>query len=173
MVQDPKRLYKLAGLLGLLVVGLVLLALPTTTEESLQQYSAQVTKSEFDASIGYAPPGYSADAHITVGNQVAVRVTLVETNAVLFTASFPAGTFDIPTIIVFNGGNIFLTIEPQNGVFTQMNVFARIFHDVITYRYAWLGLGVLSMAGLYGLATFLPNTAFGRLAGRIIPVHRV
>ncbi len=173
MARDPKRFYKLALFVGLLVTGIVIALLPSTAEENYQQFSAQVVKSELDASVGYAPPGYFTDAHITTNNQVSVTITLVETNTVLFSQSFPAGTFDIQRIVILNGGNIFLTIKPPNNVFAQMNVYARIFHNVVTYQYTWVGIGVLGLAGLLGLATLFPDTAFGRLAGRIIPIHKI
>ncbi len=172
MAPDPKRFYKPAVFIGLLVTGIVIAMLPTTAQENYQQYSAQVVTSELDASVGYAPPGYFTDAHITTNNQVTVIVTLVETNTVLFSQSFSAGTFDIQRIVILNGGNIFLTIKPPNNVFTQMNVYARIFHEIVTYRYTWIGIGVLVFAGLLGLAVLFPDTAFSRLTGRIIPCQK-
>ncbi len=169
MAQDPKQHYKLALFIGLLVTGIVVAMIPTVVEENYQQFAAQVRESELDASVGFAPPGYFTDAHITVNNQVTATITLVETNTILFSQSFPAGTFDIQRIVILNGGNIFLTVKPQNNVFTQMSVYARIFHEVVTYQYTWIGIGVLALAGSLGLAILFPDTALGRLAGRRSP----
>ncbi len=68
---------------------------------------------------------------------------------------------------------MFLTIEPQNGVYTQMTVFARIYQSVVTYQYSWIGVLVLGAAGLFALATLFPETVLGRAAGRIIPARRM
>ncbi len=171
MVWENRQHYaKFLVLAGLLLTGVVLIALPTPTQQNFQQYSAQVTLSELDAFIGFAPPGYYADAHIVTGNAVTVKLVLVESSTVLFSQSFQAGTFDIPRTQVFAGGNIFLTITPSNGVFTQMSVFARIFHEVATYQYALIGIGVLGLAGLVALAVLRPETGLGRLVYKILPV---
>src|SRR5881296_2018763 len=106
MPKEPHRLYAALTVLGLLVAGVTLLGFPTATQSNPQVYFAQVTTSELDASIGYAPPGYSADAHITSQNQVTVTLTLVGTSVILFSQVFPAGTFDVPTVTIVNGGNV-------------------------------------------------------------------
>ncbi len=174
MPKRQHRFYPVIIFLGLSVAGLTLLALPTISETNAHEYSqAQVTQSELDASIGYAPPGYSMDAHITSQNQVTVTLTLIGTSAVIFSQVFPAGTFDITQITIVNGGNLFLTLKPQNGVFTQMSVFTRIFQEEVTYQYSWIGVIVLGVAGLVALASFFPQTLLGRAASRIIPVRRI
>ncbi len=61
---------------------------------------------------------YYADAHIVTGNAVTVKLVLVESSTTLFSQSFQAGTFDIPRTQIIAGDNIFLTIEPSNGVYT-------------------------------------------------------
>ncbi len=173
MHREQHRLYPVIILLGLTVAGLTLLALPTFSETNAHEFSAQVTQSELDASIGYAPPGYSVGAHITSQNQVTVTITLVGTSAVLLSQVFSAGTFDITQITIVNGGNLFLTLRPQNGVFTQMSVLTRIFQEEVTYQYSWIGVLTLGAAGLFSLASFFPQTWLGRAAGRIIPVRRI
>jgi len=160
-------------LLALILTGLTLLVLPSISQTTAQEYSAQVTTTELDAPIGYAPPGYSVDAQITSQNQVTVTLRLVGTSAVIFSQSFPAGTFTISQITIVNGGNLFLTVTPQNSAFTQMTVFARIFQNVVTYQYSWIGVLVLGIAGLLALATLFPQTVLGKAASRIIPVRRI
>ena len=173
MPWERKRLYTTIIFLGALLAGIILLAIPTSTQINGPEYAAQVTKSELDASIGYAPPGYLAEAHITAQNQVTVTLTLTGTSAVLFSQTFAAGTFDVPQVTIVNGGNVFLTIRPQNGAYTQITVFARIFHNVVTYQYTWLGVLTLGGAGLLGLALFFPETLLGRSARLIIPLKKV
>ncbi len=168
--ENRQQYAKFLVLAGLLLAGIILIALPTPIVQNFQQYSAQVTQSELDASIGFAPPGYYADAHIVTGNAVTVKLVLVESSTTLFSQSFQAGTFDIPSTQVTAGGNIFLTITPSSGIFTQMSVFARIFHEVATYQYAWIGIGVLGVAGLFALAILRPETGLGRLVYKILPV---
>jgi hypothetical protein len=123
-------------------------------------------------SIGFAPSGYYATAHITTGNTVTVKLTLVESDLVLFMASFSAGTFDIPNIPItaVNGGTVFLTITSQG--YTQMNVIARIFHTVTALPFFWAGVGILGLTGLLTLAIFYQHTAAGKLARRILPVEK-
>src|SRR5712692_7927758 len=134
MHREQYRLYPVIILLGLTVAGLTLLELPTFSETNAHEFSAQVTQSELDASIGYAPPGYSVGAHITSQNQVTVTISLIGTSAVIFSQVFPAGTFDITQVTIVNGGNLFLTLKPQNGAFTEMSVFTRIFQEEVTYQ---------------------------------------
>ncbi|OLD02226.1 hypothetical protein AUG19_07565 [archaeon 13_1_20CM_2_54_9] len=171
MASETRQHYaKFIVLAGLILTGIVLIALPTPVEQNVQVFSApQVTTNELPASIGFAPPGYYADAHVTTNNAVTVKLVLVG-SAVLFSQSFPGGTFDIPRVQIIGGGNLFLTISSTNGAFTQMNVFARIFHDVSTYQYAWIGIGVLGVAGLLTLAILRPETGLGRLVYKILPV---
>ncbi len=167
--ENRQHYAKFVVLAGLLLTGIVLIALPTPVDQNVQQVSAPgVTVNEFDASM-FAPPGYYADAHIITDNAVTVKLVLVG-STVLFSQSFQAGTFDIPRTQIIAGGNIFLTIAPSNGVFTQMNVFARVFHEVATYQYAWVGIGVLGLAGLFALAILRPETGLGRLVYKILPV---
>ena len=175
-MNRPHRLYSVIILLALTLTGLTLLALPTITETNALEFSAQVTKTELDAPIGYAPPGYSVDAQVTSQNQVTVTLRLLGasgTSAVLFSQVFQAGSFDISAITIVNGGNVFLTMTPQNSVYTQMTVFATIFQDLVTYQYSWIGILVLGAAGLFALATLFPQTVLGRAAGKIIPVRRI
>jgi len=103
-----------------------------------------------------------------------VTLTLVETNLVIFTSTFPAGTFDIPStpITAANGGTVFLTITSRNQVFTQMNVVAKIFHTITTLPYFWAGAGILGLTGLLTLAIFYQHTVAGKLARKILPVEK-
>ncbi len=115
------------------------------------------------AVIGYALSGYYVSAHITTGNTARLTLTLVETDLVIFSSTFPAGTFDIPNtpITAANGGTVFLTITSQNQVFTQMNVVATIFHTVTALPFFWAGVGILGLTGLLTLAIFYQHTAAG------------
>jgi len=170
------QVYSVIILLALILTGLTLLALPTISQTNAAEFSAQVRKTELDAPIGYAPPGYSVDAQISSANQVTVTLKLLGasgTSAVLFSQVFQAGSFDISAITIVNGGNVFLTVTPQNGLYTQMTVFARIFQSLVTYQYSWFGILVLGVASLFGLAVLFPQTILGRAAGRIIPVSRI
>ena len=172
----PHRTYSVVILLSLILTGLTLLALPTISQTNANEFSAQVNRTELDAPIGYAPPGYSVDAQITSQNQVTVTLRLLGasgSSAVMFSQVFASGSFEISAITVVNGGNLFLTMTPQNGVYTQMSVFARIFQNTVTYQYSWIGVLVLGAAGLFALAVLFPETVLGRVAGRIIPVRRI
>jgi hypothetical protein len=174
MVQH--RLYSVVIILALTLTGLTLLALPTITETNAMEFSAQVTRTELDAPIGYAPPGYSVDAQISSQNQVTVTLKLLGssgTSTIIFSQVFSAGSFDISAITIVNGGNVFLTVTPQNSVYTQMTVFARIFQNTVTYQYSWIGILVLGAAGLFALAALFPETVLGRAAGKVIPVRRI
>jgi hypothetical protein len=174
-LTTPRRLYPVIILLSLILTGLTLLALPTISQTNASEFSAQVTRTELDAPIGYAPPGYVVDAQVSSQNEVTVTLRLLGTSgsAVMFSKVFPSGTFDIFPITIVNGGNLFLTIEPQNGVYTQMTVFARIYQNIVTHQYSWIGVLVLGAAGLFALATLFPETVLGRAAGRILPVRRI
>ena len=172
----PHSLYSTIILLSLILGGIALLVLPTITETNAVEFSAQVTRTELDAPIGYAPPGYSVDAQLSSQNQVTVTLRLLEasgTTVVIFSQVFQRGSFDISAITIVDGGNVFLTVTPQNSVYTQMTVYARIFQDIVTYQYSWIGILVLGAAGLFGLAVFFPETVLGRAAGKILPVHRI
>jgi len=174
--RRPFSIISIVILLGLILTGLTLLVLPTITQTNSIEFSAQVTRTELDAPVGYAPPGYAVDAQLSAQHQVTVTLKLLEasgTSAVIFSQVFQPGTFDISAITIVNGGNVFLTVTPQNGVYTQMTVFARIFQQIVTYQYSWIGVMVLGAAGLFALAALFPETFLGRAAGRIIPVHRV
>ncbi len=174
-MSTPRRLYSVVILLSLILTGLSLLALPTISQTNASEFSAQVTRTELDAPIGYAPPGYVVDAQVSSQNQVTVTLRLLGASgsAVMFSQVFPSGSFEISAITIVNGGNLFLTIEPQNGVYTQMTVFARIYQNIVTYQYSWIGILVLGAAGLFALAALFPETLLGRAAGRIIPVRRI
>ncbi len=170
------RTYSVIIILSLTLTGLTLFALPTITQTNAIEFSAQVTRTELDAPIGYAPPGYSVDAQITSQNQVTVTLRLLGASGasiVVLSQVFQAGSFEISAITVVNGGNLFLTMTPQNGVYTQMSVFARIFQNTVTYQYSWVGVLILGAAGLFALASLFPETILGRAAGRIIPVRRI
>ena len=173
---SQRQRYTVALLCSLLIAGLVLLSFPAPAEQDVSTYS---TPSNYSASalqsvIGYALSGYYASAHITTGHSVTVTLTLVETGLVIFTSTFPAGTFDIPNtpITAANGGTVFLTIASQNQVFTQMNVMAKIFHTITALPFFWAGVGILGLTGLLTLAIFYQHTAAGRLARRILPVEK-
>jgi hypothetical protein len=160
----------------LLIAGLVLLSFPAPAEQDIATYStpSNVTTDELESVIGYALSGYYASAHITTGNTATVTLKLVETDLVIFTSTFPAGTFDIPNtpITAVNGGTVFLTITSQGHVFTQMSVVAKIFHTITTLPFFWAGVGVLGLTGLLTLAIFYQHTTAGRLARRILPVEK-
>ena len=169
-------LYSTIILLSLILGGIALLVLPTITETNAVEFSAQVTRTELDAPIGYAPSGYSVDAQLSSQNQVTVNFKLLQasgTPVVLFSQVFQPGSFEISAITIVNGGNVFLTVTPQNSVYTQMTVFARIFQSIVTYQYSWIGILVLGAAGLFGLAVFFPETVLGRAAERILHAHRI
>ena len=174
-MSTPHRIYPVVILLTLILTGLTLLALPTISQTNATEFSAQVTRTELDVPIGYAPPGYIVDAQVSSQNQVTVTLRLLGASgsAVMFSQVFPSGSFEISAITIVNGGNLFLTIEPQNGVYTQMTVFARIYQSIVTYQYSWIGVLVLGTAGLFALATLFPETVLGRAAGRIIPARRM
>jgi hypothetical protein len=104
---------------------------------------------------------------------VTLRLLGTSGSAVIYSQVFPSGSFEISAITIVNGGNVFLTIEPQNGVYTQMTVFARIYQNIVTYQYSWIGILVLGAAGLFALAALFPETVLGRAAGKIIPVRRI
>ena len=173
---SQRQRYTLAILCSLLIAGLVLLSFPSPAEQDIATYQ---TASNYSASalqtvIGYALSGYYASAHVTTGNSVTVTLTIVETSLVIFTSTFPAGTFDVPSTPVtsVNGGTVFLTITSQGHVFTQMSVLAKIFHIVTALPFFWAGVGVLGLTGLLTLAIFYQHTAAGKLARRILPVEK-
>ena len=173
---SQRQRYTLGILCSLLIAGLVLLSFPAPTQQDVATYS---TPSNYSASalqtvIGYALSGYYASAHITTGNTATVTLTLVETDLVIFTSTFPAGTFDIPStpITAVNGGTVFLTITSHNQVFTQMSVAAKIFHTITTLPFFWAGVGVLGLTGLLTIAIFYQHKTAGRLARRILPVDK-
>src|SRR2546428_14012153 len=171
---SQRQRYTLAILCSLLIAGLVLLSFPAPAEQDIATYSTPVgySASALQTVIGYALSGYYASAHITTGNTATVTLTLVETNRVIFTSNFPAGTFDIPStpITAANGGTVFLTITSQ--VYTQMSVVAKIFHIVTALPYFWAGVGILGLTGLLTLAIFYQHTAAGKLARKILPVEK-
>src|SRR2546426_12726338 len=171
---SQRQRYPLAVLCSLLIAGLVLLSFPAPAEQNVATYStpANYSASALQTVIGYALSGYYASAHITTGNTAAVTLTLVETNRVIFTSNFPAGTFDIPStpITAANGGTVFLTITSQ--VYTQMSVVAKIFDIVTALPYFWAGAGILGLTGLLTLAIFYQHTTAGRLARKILPVEK-
>ena len=172
---SQRQRYTLAILCSLLVAGLVLLSFPAPVEQDVATYSASnYSVSALQSVIGYALSGYYASAHVTTGNTVTVTLKLVETYLVIFTSTFPAGTFDIPStpITAANGGTVFLTIVSQNQVFTQINVVAKIFHTVTALPFFWAGVGILGLTGLLTIAIFYQHTAAGRLARRILPVEK-
>ena len=174
---SQRQRYTLALLCSLLIAGLVLLSFPAPAEQNVATYSTPANfpmTNSLQTVIGYALSGYYASAHITTGNTATVTLTLVETHLVIFTSTFPAGTFDIPNtpITAANGGTVFLTIESQNQVFTQMNVVAKIFHTITALPFFWAGVGILGLTGLLTLAIFYQHTAAGKLARRILPVEK-
>jgi hypothetical protein len=173
---SQRQRYTLAILCSLLIAGLVLLSFPAPAEQDTATYStpSSVSTNELEIALGYALSGYYASAHITTGTTAAVTLKLVETDLVIFTSTFPAGTFDIPNtpITTVNGGTVFLTISSQGHVFTQMSVVAKIFHTITTLPFFWAGAGVLGLTGLLTLAIFYQHTTAGRLARRILPVEK-
>jgi hypothetical protein len=173
---SQRQRYTLAILCSLLIAGLVLLSFPAPAEQDVATYStpSNVSASELEIALGYALSGYYTSAHITTGNTATVTMKLVETGVVIFTSTFPAGTFDIPNTLItaVNGGTVFLTISSQGHVFTQMSVVAKIFHTITALPYFWAGVGVLGLTGLLTLAIFYQHTTAGRLARRILPVEK-
>ena len=174
---SQRQRYTVALLCSLLIAGLVLLSFPAPAEQDVSTYSTPPSfppTNSLQSVIGYALSGYYTSAHITTGHTVTVTLTLVETGLVIFTSTFPAGTFDIPNtpITAANGGTVFLTIASQNQVFTQMNVVAKISHTITALPFFWAGVGILGLTGLLTLAIFYQHTAAGRLARRILPVEK-
>jgi hypothetical protein len=173
---SQRQRYTLAILCSLLIAGLVLLSFPAPAEQDVAIYSTPIgySTSALQKVIGYALSGYYASAHITTENTATVTLTLVESYLVIFTRTFPAGTFDIPNtpITAANGGTVFLTITSQNQVITQMNVVAKIFHTVTARPFFWAGVGILGLTGLLTLAIFYQHTTAGKLARRILPVEK-
>ena len=172
-----RQRYTLAFLCSLLIAGLVLLSFPAPAEQDVAIYSTPPNvppTNALEVAIGYALSGYYASAHITSGNVATVTVKLVETGTVIFTSTFPAGTYDIPNtpITAVNGGTVFLTVTSQGQVFTQMSVVAKIFHTIAAFPYFWAGVGVLGLTGLLTLAIFYQHTTAGKLARRILPVEK-
>src|SRR5438128_11995173 len=147
---SQRQRYTLAILCSLLIAGLVLLSFPAA-EQDTATYSTPTgySASALQTVIGYALSGYYASAHITTGNTATVTLTLVERDLVIFTSTFPAGTFDIPStpITAANGGTVFLTITSQNQVFTQMKGVPKICHTTTTLPYFWAGSGILDFTG--------------------------
>jgi len=96
---SQRQRYTLAILCSLLIAGIVLLSFPAPAEQEVATYStpSNYSVNSLQSVIGYALSGYYASAHITTGNTVTVTLKLVETGLVIFTSTFPAGTFDIPT----------------------------------------------------------------------------
>jgi len=160
----------------LLIAGLVLLSYPAPAEQDIATYATppNYSASALQSVIGYALSGYYASAHITTGNTVTVTLTLVEPDLVIFTSTFPAGTFDIPStpITATNGATVFLTVVSHNQVFTQMSVVAKIFHTVTSLPFFWAGAGVLGLTGLLALSIFYQHTTAGKVARRILPVEK-
>ncbi len=170
------RIITLAIILLSTIAGLVFMAAPVSAEETGPVYSApSFSANALDVSIGNAPPGYFTTTRVTSGNEVSVTLSVLlgTANTMIFSASFLAGTFEISQISVGNGGTVFLLIESEGGVFTQLTVYARIFRVITTYPYSWIGLGVLGFAGLFTLVVAFPNTAFGKIAGKIIPAKKL
>ena len=172
-----RQRYTLAVLCSLLIAGLVLLSFPAPAEQDVATYSTPPNvppTNALEVAIGYALSGYYASAHITSGSVATVTVKLVETGMVIFTSTFPAGTFDIPNtpITATNGGTVFLTVTSQGQVFTQMSVVAKIFHTITSLPFFWAGVGVLGLTGLLTIAIFYQHTTAGRLARRILPVEK-
>jgi len=172
---SQRQRYTLGILCSLLIAGLVLLSFPAPAEQDVATYSTPPNfppTSGLTQSIGFAPSGYYATAHITTDNTVTVKLTLVESNEVLFTALFSAGTFDIPNTLIpaANGGTLFLTVTSQG--FAQLNIAAKIFHIVTALPFFWAGVGILGLTGLLTLAIFYQHTAAGKLARRILPVEK-
>ena len=167
---EKARRTKLILLIGLLAAGITLAAFPVPAQENLgQPYTANLSTSEIDAQIGFAPPGYFTTAHVSSGNPVTVILTLVESNTKLFQATFSPGTFDIPNIpLGQSSGTVFLAIQSQSGP-TSMSVEARIFHEVTAFPLFWAGLGLLGLAGIYAMATFHKEMGLGR----ILPVDEL
>ncbi len=171
-IEKAKRT-KLILLIVLLAAGITLAVFPVSAQENLgQPYTTPPNYwvSGINTQIGFAPPGYFATAHISSGNPVTVTLTLVESDAQLFLATFPAGTFDIPNIPMGqSSGTVFLSIKSQSNVITPMTVLARIFHNITAFPLFWAGLGVLGLAGIYAIATFHKEMGLGR----ILPVDKL
>lgn len=172
-----RQRYTLAVLCSLLIAGLVLLSYPAPAEQDVATYSTPPNvppTNALEVAIGYALSGYYASAHITSGNVATATVKLVETGMVIFTSTFPAGTFDIPNtpITATDGGTVFLTVTSRGQVFTQMSVVAKIFHTTTSLPLFWAGVGVLGLTGLLALSIFYQNAAVGKLARRIVPVEK-
>src|SRR5438445_12486712 len=118
---SQRQRYTLAILCSLLIAGLVLLSFPAA-EQDTATYSTPTghSASALQTVIGHALSGYYASPHITTGNTATVTLTLVARAVVIFTSTFPARTFDIPStpITAANGGTVLLTTTPHHHVFS-------------------------------------------------------
>ncbi len=170
---DKAKRTKLMLLIVLLGAGITLAAFPVSAQENLgQPYTTppNYSASGINTQIGFAPPGYFTTAHVNSGNAVTVTLTLVESDSQLFQATFPAGTFDIPNIpLGQSSGTVFLAIKSQGNIITPLSVVARIFHEITAFPLFWAGLGLLGLAGIYGIATFHREMGLGR----ILPIDKL
>ncbi len=173
MRQAQRHFLSLAIIILAVAGGLVLIFYPVSTEETGATVSRNFSGNELNLTVGNAPPNYYASAQVTSGNQVTliVSVLLGTETAEVFRAVFQAGPFEVSKVSVGNGGTVFLTVESHGGTFTDMSVYARIFHYITIYPYALLGLAVIGFAGLFTLATQFRHTPFGKVAGKILPVE--
>jgi hypothetical protein len=175
MATQARRPVSLAIILMLTTSGLLLLASPVQAVETGPVYSANVSATELNLDVRYAAPASYAAARFDVGGDVSVVITvLLGTLATeVLRSDFPAGAFEISGVSVGTGGTVFLSVESVGGSFIQMSVYAWIFRHITTYPYSWAGLGVLVFAGLFALAALFPETSFGKVAGWILPVHKL
>jgi len=158
-----QRFYTLVFLVAITLVGIVFLAYPVPLAKDSVSYSGGFYGDQFNTIIGYAPPGDFASVHLTSGNGVTITLQVALNGAYtpIYNAAFPAGTIDVPTTSVGNGGTLFLTVSSDNRVFTPMNIQARIFQEIASYPFIPLGIGTLGVAGLLAI-----TTRFGRVPFR-------
>ena len=173
--QAQRRSVGRSIILMLVASSLLLFASPVQAEETGPVYSANVSATQLNLDMRHAPPNYFAAARFDVGGDVTVVITvLLGTLATeVLRSDFPAGSFELSRVSVGTGGTVFMSAESVGGSFIQMSVYAWIFHYITTYPYSWAGLVVLVFAGLFALATQFPNTSFGKVANKVLPVHKL
>ena len=173
--QAQRRSVGRSIILMLIASGVLLLASPVQAEERGPVYSANVSATELNLDVRYAAPASYVAARFDVGGDVTVVITVLLGSLAteVLRSDFLAGAFEISGVSVGTGGTVFLSVESVGGSFIQMSVYAWIFRYITTYPYSWAGLVVLVFAGLFALATQFPDTSFGKVAGWIVPVHKL
>lgn len=173
--QAQRRSVGRSIIVMLIASSLFLFASPVQAVEMGPVYSTNVSATQLNLDMSHASPNYFVAARIDVGGDVTVVITVLL--GILATevlrSDFPAGSFELTGISVGTGGTVFLSAESVGGGFIQMSVYAWIFRYLTTYPFSWAGLVVLVFAGLFALASQFPNTSFGKVASKVLPVHKL